>query len=88
MPIIAVLVMLMGSEKLQAQVDTCLDAIEVHNVNLYRIGCEKCKLDLVTAQNALKDSENRTVSQDHSATVVIGVVAFLFGALIGSSMKN
>lgn len=77
-----------ASKKSLAQVDTCLDAVEVHNVNLYRVGCEKCKLDLDTTQVALKDARANAVSQDHSLTVVIGVVAFLFGALVGSAMKN
>lgn len=82
-----VLAISMESKKSLAQNDTCLNANEMHNVNLYRIGCEKCKMDLDTTKLALKDSEERTVSQDHSLVVVVGASMFLLGGLIGSSLK-
>lgn len=80
--------MLMLSIKSQAQgIEACLDSGQIHKVYEYRKDCEKCKLDLIDTNLALKDARASSVSQDHSITVVVGVVMFLVGALVGSSMK-
>ncbi len=80
------LVILLGWIKSQAQESKCLTQNQIHNVNEYRLGCEKCKLDLTDTVLALKDAR-KTTSTDHSVTVVIGVVAFLFGVIIGPALK-
>lgn len=82
-----VLMILMGFQKSQAQNnEECFDANQIHRINEYRIECEKCKLDLTDTMLALKEARLQT-SEDHSLVVVAGVVAFLVGALIGSSLK-
>lgn len=79
---------LMGSIRSQAQSDTCFDDAQIHELNLYRIDCEKDKLDLKDTTDELKDARSNSVSQDHSIIVIIGVVTFLLGTLVGSTMKK
>lgn len=60
----------------------------MHNLNSYRIQCEKDKLDLTDTTLALKDARSQAISQDHSVTVVVGIIGVLVGVLLGSQMQK
>lgn len=83
--------MLMGSQKLQAQevhlLNKTFTPIQLHQLNLYRVECEKCKLDVETLRQEVEDMKVANMP-DHSLTVVVGFVALLLGTIVGISVTR